>query len=223
MSQLPVVIDADEATQLLDLVDVLASLPPAPDPSLDPYLDATARCLDRYGLAHTSVQDVAAEAGVSRSTVYRVAGTLDDLLQALMLRQVHRFLAAIPKLIVGKSGPDALVDTIATFIEGARAGPVLRKDLAEDPEGVGASLHRHFPDLLGQLTAWMAPMFEAGMQLELVAERDAALLAEWIARIAVSLILHPPQGDLRGFLAEVLVPALERPTAPATSVPHHQA
>lgn len=210
MTGTPVVIDVDEATQLIDLVEVLATLPPTPDRALDPYLDAAARCLDRYGLRHTTVQDIATEAGVARSTVYRTVGSLDDVLRTLMLRQIHRFLAAIPELIVGKSGPQALVDTIAVFIEGARTGPVLRKDLAEDPEGVGASLQRHFPDLLAQEVAWIAPMLAAGMQLELIAEHDPAQLAEWIGRIVVSLLLLPTEGDLRAFLGVLLLPALTR-------------
>ena len=34
-------------------------------------LDATERCFERYGIAKTTIDDIADEAGVSRGTVYR--------------------------------------------------------------------------------------------------------------------------------------------------------
>jgi hypothetical protein len=41
-----------------------------------------------------------------------------------------------------------------------------------------------------------------------IADRDPAVVAEWLARIAATSILSPPPGDLEDFLAELLIPAL---------------
>ena len=41
-----------------------------------------------------------------------------------------------------------------------------------------------------------------------LARRDPRVLAEWLVRQTVTLILAPPEGDLHAFLAELLVPAL---------------
>ena len=47
-------------------------------------LDATKACCERFGFAKLSVDDVAAEAGMSRATIYRLyPGGKDVLLDAL--------------------------------------------------------------------------------------------------------------------------------------------
>ena len=43
-------------------------VPAVPPPTLDPYLDAAARCFARHGLRRTRVTDIADEVGVSRVT-----------------------------------------------------------------------------------------------------------------------------------------------------------
>ena len=46
----------------------IAGLPSLPPSSLDQYLDAASRCFARYGIRRVSVQDVAKELGVNRTT-----------------------------------------------------------------------------------------------------------------------------------------------------------
>jgi AcrR family transcriptional regulator len=55
-------------------------------------LDATKSCCERFGFAKLSIDDVAAEAGVSRATIYRLyPGGKDVLLEGLRAyrRQRH--------------------------------------------------------------------------------------------------------------------------------------
>jgi AcrR family transcriptional regulator len=54
-------------------------------------VEATTACLDRVGLAKTSLSDVAAEAGVTRQTVYRYFPSLNDILRAVALAGVEEF------------------------------------------------------------------------------------------------------------------------------------
>ncbi len=53
-------------------------------------LDAAESCLERFGLAKTTIEDVAQEAGLSRATVYRQFGNRDGLLLALATRDAER-------------------------------------------------------------------------------------------------------------------------------------
>lgn len=193
----------------LDLGMLLVDLPPPPDPGLDPYLDAAARCFARYGVARTSVPDVAAEAGVSRSTVYRLLGTVEDILERLILRELHRFLSLVPQLIGSRPGPDAVIDLVTTFATGARANPVIDKILADEPQLVGPRLLKDIPNILDQEVTLLAPVLAAAMQLGLIAERDPQVLANWLARITLSVIVTPPDGDLRAFVAALLEPVLQ--------------
>lgn len=57
-------------------------------------LDAAERCMARYGLRRVSMGDVAAEAGVSRGSVYRYFADRDALVDAVLERTADRFVAA---------------------------------------------------------------------------------------------------------------------------------
>ena len=57
-------------------------------------LDAAERCMARYGLRRVSMGDVAAEAGLSRGSVYRYFADRDALVDAVLERTADRFVAA---------------------------------------------------------------------------------------------------------------------------------
>ena len=71
-------------------------LPPRPDEATWGYLDAAVRCVERYGWQRTSVKDVARQAGVDRTTVYRHVGSMDDIFRLIVAREVHLLVDAIP-------------------------------------------------------------------------------------------------------------------------------
>ena len=53
-------------------------------------LDAAETCIDRFGLAKTTVEDIATEAKVSRATIYRYFDNRDELVLAVVLRSLDR-------------------------------------------------------------------------------------------------------------------------------------
>ena len=75
------------------------ALPEGAEQARDLLLDAAERCFERWGPAKTSLDDIAAEAHVSRVTVYRYLGSRADLFIALAIRGLHR-------AIDGKRGRD---------------------------------------------------------------------------------------------------------------------
>jgi AcrR family transcriptional regulator len=55
-------------------------------------VDAALRCVERWGLAKTTLDDIAREAGVSRATVYRVfPGGKERLVETVMQLEIGRF------------------------------------------------------------------------------------------------------------------------------------
>ncbi len=58
-------------------------------------LAATLVSLARYGVAKTTLEDVAKEAGCARATVYRYFGGKQQLLSTVILHECSRVLAAI--------------------------------------------------------------------------------------------------------------------------------
>jgi AcrR family transcriptional regulator len=186
----------------------LDEVPPMPPAELDAYLDAAAACFLRHGVSRTRVPDVAAEVGVSRVTVYRQVGTVENMARLLLVRDLHRLLVRLPAAMRGATGPETIVRLLETIIEHARSHPVLMKVLRDEPQLLGPVLVSDLGIVSSRAAAMVAPLFEAMMDSGQLARRDARVVAEWLVRQTVTLILAPPRGDLRTFLSEFLVPAL---------------
>src|SRR3954468_18911965 len=76
----------------------------------DRIADAVVRCVARWGVTKTTLDDVAREGGCSRATVYRVfPGGKDALLHGVLLAELRRFGAG---LAVRLDGLDRLDDVL---------------------------------------------------------------------------------------------------------------
>jgi AcrR family transcriptional regulator len=194
---------------VFDLSSLLSGIQGPPPPELDPFLDAAARCFVRFGIRRTSVQDVARELGVDRTTVYRQVGTIAQQARLLAARDIHRMLMSLPQRTPQPIGPESVVETVASVIDDIRSHPVMAKILADDTNSITLSVLDDLPTLLAQAAGMIAPMFTIAMDAGVLARRDPAILAEWLTRLVVTLVLVPPLGELRPFLQELLVPALQ--------------
>ena len=193
---------------------VLRSLPglagsvPAPPASVDPYLDAAVRCFARHGIGRTSVQDIARELKVDRTTVYRQVGNVQAIVRLLAGRELHQLLADLPARLSGLRGPDAIVDLLTMVIESAQAHPVLRKVLADEPELIGPFIVAELPMMIDLMAAAATPLLQAAMDAGELARRDPERLAQMLVRLCLPLVLAPPPGDVATVLAELLLPVL---------------
>jgi AcrR family transcriptional regulator len=184
----------------------LAGSVPAPPAAVDPYLDAAVRCFTRHGIGRTSVQDIARELRVDRTTVYRQVGNVSSIVRLLAGRELHRFLADLPGRLTGLRGPEAIVDLLAAAIEFAQGHPVLRKVLADEPELIGPFIVAELPMMIDLMAAAATPLLHAAMEAGEVAPRDPERLAQMLVRICIPLVLAPPPGDVTTVLAELLLP-----------------
>lgn len=104
--------------------------------STERLLRATFACVARYGIAKTTVEDVAREAGVSRATVYRqFPGGKDQLVGDTIRWEATRFFAELAVAI--DDAPD-FVSTLEEAILFARAAiaqhAVFQKVLETEPD-----------------------------------------------------------------------------------------
>ena len=75
-------------------------------------------------------------------------------------------------------------------------------------DSIGPVLTDDLPGVLDRITSVVAPLLARAMDEGLIARRDPDLLAEWLVRIAVTVLMSPPAAPLDTFLAELLLPAL---------------
>jgi len=168
-------------------------------------VDAAVDCLVRLGWAKTTMSEVAAQAGVSRPTLYAHVRTKDDLFVEVSGRAAQR----ISERVVAEaessaaSGAEFVVETVVAAVREYRADPsaslvgLVRPGQALAAESVEVSR-----SLLAPLVRW---------EPQLADELDE--VAETVMRFVVSLMVddgtrHRTDADLRAYLHRRLVPAL---------------
>lgn len=152
-------------------------------------IDAALRCVARWGLAKTTVEDVAREAGCSRATLYRVfPGGKDAVFGAVADHELGR-LEAVVAAAVAAAGTleDALVAAITSVGRHLDSHATFRFLLAHEPGLVLPHLAFHELDaLLARVRTVGGPLFEPHLDAE-----AAARTAEWVARIVISYTCSP--------------------------------
>jgi AcrR family transcriptional regulator len=186
-----------------------AGRPPQPDAARQRLVDAASRCIARDGLAATSVASVAAEAGVSRPTVYRYFDDRDELVREALSAAAEGLRATILGRIREMHDPGAMV--VEAVVVAVRAIPddeVLRaiwSSASGDATVVGNFTERRAVEW-GRVC--LRPAIEAAAWSP--SETDEAI--ETVLRMVLSLLVTPSPrrspAELRSYLQRRLLPAL---------------
>ncbi len=182
---------------------------------IESLLDAAESCLQRFGLAKTTVEDVAQAAGVSRATVYRQVGNRDALLLAVAVRDAERTAAdALAHLRGFDWIGDWIVEGVLFCLREIPRRSVLGALVA--PQEVGAASRMIFTSsrLIEIGSEILRPVFERARADGLIRE-DVELDAfmEWILRVLLSFLASPgpkdrSEEDVRRLLRQMLLPAV---------------
>lgn len=161
---------------------------PADAPLRDRILGATLRCIGRWGVAKTTLDDIARAAGCSRATVYRAfPGGKDVLLHEAATHEILAFFAEVAAdLAVAGDLADALTQALVDATRRLRRHDALQYLVAHEPgvilpyttfDGIQPLL-----DLSAETVApLLAPHLPAGAPLG-----QAAELSEWLVRVVLS-------------------------------------
>lgn len=170
-------------------------MPPAPPPSRERLLEAAYACVARYGLAKTTMEDVAREAGLSRATVYRYFPQgKEQLVRDVVAWEAQRFFERLTRAVAHHVELAELLEETLVFAHRAvEEHAVLQKILETEPD-------RLLPVLTtesGRLIALVKQFLVLAMQrapLRPGVDVDAA--AEYVARMVLSHIGGQGQWDL---------------------------
>ena len=169
-------------------------------------------CIGRFGLAKTTVDDIAREAGCSRATLYRYFDGKPAILRAAVVAELDRVASAV--VAAGRAAPtfaDAVTAVVVLGAREVRGHDALQFLLAHEPEAVLGHLAFGPGDrVLVTVGDAIAPAFDRWLSA------DAATRAgDWLARLvrAYALMPHPPvdltdRAATRSFLEHLVIPGL---------------
>jgi AcrR family transcriptional regulator len=184
----------------------------APGPVDVRLRDAALVCIGRFGLAKTTVDDIAREAGCSRATLYRYFDGKPAIVCAALLAERDRVVGEV--VDAGRAAPtfaDAVIDVVVVGARELRAHDALQFLLAHEPEAVVGHLAFGPGDrLLTAVADATAPAFDRWLSPD-----DATRAGDWLARLVRSYALmpHPPvdltdRAAARAFLQQLVIPGL---------------
>ena len=177
-------------------------------------LDATKLCCERWGIAKVSVDDIAAEARVSRATLYRLfPGGKDVLFDALRVRELEDFFSRLNAGVAGAVDlEDIVVRTVVVATNELRADDHLALMLMSEPGDTLAELTvTGLPRIIRMASLFLAPLVDPYLS-----RSQGALLVDMLARLVLSYFLVPSDhvdlGDdasARLFIRAHILPAFQ--------------
>jgi len=178
----------------------------------DRAVRATLDCVARHGLAKTTFDDVAREAGCARATLYRYFGGKRQLVRITVLREAARIAASVRGAADAESTfEDAVVAMVERAAQELRDHEALQFLLAFEPELVlpHVTFDAGNRFLVGAGSA-VAPALERFLPPE---RADRA--GEWLARVVLTHAVSPTSPiDLtdevaaRALVRELVLPGL---------------
>jgi len=174
---------------------------------------AVLACIGRFGLAKTTIDDIAREAGCSRATLYRYFDGKPEIVRGAVVAEHERVAGVV--VAAGRAAStfgDAVVAAVVAGARELRGHDALQFLLAHEPEAVLGHLAFGPGDrLLIAVGDAIAPAFDRWLTPD-----DAIRAGEWLARVVRSYVLmpHPPidftdPTAARVFLEQFVIPGLE--------------
>lgn len=163
----------------------------------DSVLDAAARRLASHGIAGTTVDDVAAEAGVSRATVYRYIGGKDEIVQAAIAREAQEVVARVAQVIASSTTAErAIADAVSTALVAIADNSLLDRLTSTDLRETLPFITVDSPALTDGLVATLSSAIRVAPELA-VDDRVVELAMEESTRFVLAHLTTPRRDGSR--------------------------
>ena len=175
------------------------------DESRRRVLEGAYGCIERRGMAKTTVDDVAAASGLSRATIYRLfPGGKEEVLRETVGWEMDRFFLCLGEELGDAADfPEFLERALPLARRELREHQVLQKVLETEPDRLNALITVQQHRVIAAIAAYFLPLLERDREAGHVSpDADLEQCAEYVARLSLSLIASPGRHDL-GDPAEV--------------------
>ena len=199
------------------LLDEVRQAAEVGDETAEAILDGALDRFATFGIRRTTMDDIAQVAGVGRATVYRRFAGRDEIVRAVIFREMARFIREVDEAVQRIDDPiDRFVEGFVAILREAREHPLLRRLLDVEPELLLPFLTVQGGPALSFSRAWLADQLRTNQAEGAVhADVDVQMVSELLVRLCQSLLLTPDgliRLDAEARLAEVarayLAPAL---------------
>jgi AcrR family transcriptional regulator len=199
-------------------LSTLTSLPVAA--TEDRLVSAAERCMRVVGLRF-SMNDVAAQAGLSRGSVYRYFPDRDTLVRAVLARLAERFVASSEPVVRRRRTLATQVAEAALYIRGHLGDETFTLQRPGEDDLLATLLTARAHDLMARWVEFWQPFIaDARTRGEIRDDLDPQIAAEWIVRMLFTFALLPSptidlddDDELRRFVTAHLVRGLAPRTA----------
>jgi AcrR family transcriptional regulator len=177
-------------------------------------LDTARTVFETYGVRRANIEDVAARAGVSRSTIYRRFPTKDDLFEKVVRREAELFFTTLDEATTGRNPQEAVIEAFALGVRLVQDSPLYSRIVESEPELFGLFSRSHvFP--IGHFADGIAhTLRRCGSDIP---DPDLANIADVLLRVALGVIVFPTDrldtsdpAAVRDYAARYLVPIIGR-------------
>lgn len=175
-------------------------------------LDSARNVFETYGVRRANIDDVAARAGVSRSTIYRRFSTKENLFAHVVRREAGLFFSTLDRATTGCDPRQAVIEAFALGVRLVQDSPLYSRIADSEPELFGMfSRSQAFP--IRQFADGIAhTLRRCGAEL---AEPDLDNIADILLRVALGIIVFPTDrldtsdpAAVREYAARYLVPII---------------
>ena len=177
-------------------------------------LEAAGRCIVRRGNAQIRMAEVAEEAGVSRSTVYRYFPNRDEVLLGLMLARVDTALGDLVRALRHPDDPArSLPEMVLARVQSVAGNPLNEALFSAESTAVTAALQQGSEPMVDMMLAHYGPLLQRWRDAgKLHADLDPRSIVQWLSTATLFLLApawrHRPVTDKREFVEQFLVRAM---------------
>lgn len=177
-------------------------------------LDTARGVFETYGVRRANIDDVAARAGVSRSTIYRRFPTKENLFGQVVRREAELFFSTLDQATAGCDPQQAVIEAFALGVRLVKDSALYSRIAESEPELFGLfSRSQVFP--IRQFADGIAhTLRRCGAEQ---AEPDLDNIADILLRVALGIIVFPTDrldtadpAAVRDYAARYLVPIIGR-------------
>lgn len=206
---------------MTDLTDHLlrAVATPAPaitDPATEAIADAALRQFELFGIARSTMDQIARRAKISRVTLYRRFPGKEALIDAVMQRELRRFTSGLDDAIAGFDDADhRLVEGFIFVLSAIRGHRLLQRVLESEPEAILPHLTVQGSPFIATAREYLAARLLQDVEDERRPE-ETRIVADIIVRLLLSYLLTPQtlvdlddHDEARAFALRYLRPILD--------------